>query len=480
MATKRDQLQSHQFLIQRVVSALILRESDPEQPPFRRPLVAAYWSIGLALIVLAGFTVFGLIVPGGKTAWRDGESIIVEKETGTRFVYVDGRLHPAANYVSALLAKGSFAPLMNVSEKSLAGVPRGPRVGIADAPDSLPAAKGLLRGSWSLCSQPGKDQTGAAVDESVLLVGREPSGGRVMADEALLVAVGETGDQYLLRNGYRHRIRESDTVTVGLALRSEPWATVGMELVDGLPSGAPLRPIHVAKLGQPSKAVPGWGSLRNGQLLVVRTSDGVSQYYLAEADQLRPITPLQYDIQRAYAPTAKAYQGQQPVAKPLGLVAAGQSRQGPAPSTAPGQLPPERPEFVGPRMSGSSLCATFEPGGTVPRLAIDVGMPVRDEMMTTAARTGRGAPLADRVIVPPGGAALVEAMPSTQAPIGTVMLVSDLGIAYPLAGPEVQNTLGFDGVQPIRMPAGLVARIPRGSGLDPAAAAVQPAGPALR
>jgi type VII secretion protein EccB len=480
VATKRDQLQSHQFLVQRVVSALILRESDPEQPPFRRPLAAAYGSVGVALLVLAGFLVYGLIVPGGKTAWRDGESIIVEKETGTRFVYIDGRLHPAANYVSALLAKGSYAPLMNVSEKSLAGVPRGPRIGIPDAPDSLPKASDLLTGGWSLCSQPGKDQTGAAVDESVLMVGRQPAGGRVMRDEALLVAVAETGDQYLVRNGYRHRIRENDTVTVGLALRSEPWATVGMELIDGLPSGEPLRPLQVAKLGQPSRAVPGWGSLRNGQLLVVRTSDEVSQYYLVEPEQLRPITPLQYDIQRAYAPTAKAYQGQQPVAKPLGLVAAGQSRQGPAPLTGPGQLPAERPEFVGPRTSGSSLCATFEPGVAVPTLAIDVAMPARDPLMTTAARTGRGAPLADRVVVPPGQAALVEAMPSTQAPLGTVMLVSDLGIAYPLAGQEVQRMLGFDGVQPIRMPAGLVARIPRGSGLNPAAAAVQPAGPAFR
>ena len=54
------------------------------------------------------------------------------------------------------------------------------------------------------------------------------------------------------------------------------------------------------------------------------------------------------------------------------------------------------------------------------------------------------------------------------------------GIAYPLAGPDVQKTLGYDGVQPIKFPAGLVARIPHGSGLDPAAAGVQPAGPALR
>lgn len=480
MANRRDQLQSHQFLVQRVVSALVLRESDPEQPPFRKPLGAAFGSIGLALLVLAGFAVYGLIVPGGKTAWRNGESIIVEKETGTRFVYVDGRLHPTANYVSALLAKGSYAPLMNVSSKSLAGVPRGPKVGIADAPDSLPSAKGLLGGPWSLCSEPAKDQTGASVDESVLMVGQAPAAGRVLADEALLVAVAETGDQYLLWNGFRHQIRSTDTVTVGLALRSEPWATVGVELIDGLPAGDALRPIQVAKLGRPSKAVPGLSSLRNGQLLVMKASDDVSQYYLAESDRLIPITPLQYDIQRAFAATARAYQGKQPTAVPIGLVAAGQARQGATPLAGPAQLPAERPQFAGPRTSGSSLCAVFAPGSDVPQLAVDVTMPPRDDLATTVSRTGRGTPLADRVVISPGRAALVQTMTSAQAPAGTTILVGDLGVAYPLAGPDVQGILGFAGVRPIRMPANLVARIPLGSGLAPASASKQPAAPALR
>ncbi|GAB3938214.1 hypothetical protein GCM10029976_052380 [Kribbella albertanoniae] len=482
MATKREQLQSHQFLVQRVVSALILRESDPEQPPFRRPLVAAFGSIAVALLVLAGFAVYGLIVPGGKNAWRSGESVIVEKETGTRFVYVDGRLHPVTNYTSALLAAGKFAPLMSVSAASLGAVPRGPRVGIPDTPDSLPKAKALLTGAWSLCSEPSQDVTGTAVDESVLLIDRAPEAGRPLADQAVLVAVADTGDQYLLWNGYRHQIRKADaaTVSVALQLRSAPWATVGAELVDGLPVGAPVLPIQVAGLGQTSKAVPGNRTLRNGQLVVATTSDGGRQYYLVEANQLRPITPLQFDIQSAYGPTAKAYNGRQPSARALGLVDSGRAVQGPAPSTAPDQLPAERPEFVGPRLNGSTLCATFEPGSSVPRLAVDVTMPPRDELMTTVARTGRGTPLADRVVVPPGHAALVEAMPSKAAPVGTLLLVSDQGIAYPLAGQEVQKILGYDGVRPVRMPAGLVARIPLGSGLDPKAAAVQPAGPALR
>jgi hypothetical protein len=50
------------------------------------------------------------------------------------------------------------------------------------------------------------------------------------------------------------------------------------------------------------------------------------------------------------------------------------------------------------------------------------------------------------------------------------MVVTDQGVAYPLAAPEVMKVLGYDGVEPVRMPAGLVARIPLGSGLSHEAA----------
>jgi type VII secretion protein EccB len=470
MATKRDQLQAYQFLVQRVVSALVIRESDPEQPPFRRPTAAAIGSVALAVLVLAGFGVFGLIAPGGKNAWRDGESIIVEKETGTRFVYLDGRLHPVTNYVSALLALNKHAPLMNVSRNSLAGVTRGPRIGIEDAPDSLPGPNGVLISGWSICSAPGKDETGAMVEESVLMVGRQPVNARQVDADALLVAVERTGDQYLLWNGYRHRIDASDTVTLGLALRSEPRATVAAELLDALPVGDALKPIRLTDLGKPSRAVATQPGLRIGQLMVLSASGGNPQYYLADRDQLRPLSPLQYDIQLAFAPTEKAYGGRQPVGVPLGLIEAGRANLAAPAPTGPGQLPSTRPTFVDPGDAGTALCATFDPGQAVPRLAVEVVMPPKDERTVTPASTTRGTRLADRVVVPPGQVALVETMPSTGTPAPAVGLVSDLGVYYPLAGADLLDALGYAGVAPVRMPAGLVARIPAGDGLDAEAA----------
>lgn len=468
MATKRDQLQSYQFLVQRLVTALVTRETDPEQPPFRRSTVGAIGSIVLAVLVLTGFGVYGLIVPGGKDSWRSGDVVIVEKETGTRYVFVAGRLHPVANYVSALLVLERYAPIRSVSRRSLVDVPRGPRIGIPDAPDSLPDRRQLLTGSWSMCSQPVVDDTGAEVDESVLMVGRQPASGQRLGDSALLVEVPETGEQYLLWRGFRHRIRAEDKVVVGLALQSEPWARIGVELIDALPAGAPLSPVALPDLGADSSAIEG-RYLRIGQLMLLETAGGVRQYYLVEASRLRPISALQYDIQVAYPATSDAYDGEQPEALPLDAVEAAESTQGPRVATTPGAPPLVRPAFLGARETGSALCATFAPSRPVPDLTVDAVMPARDPMTLTSGRTVRGTPLADRVVVPPGRVAVVETMPSPAAPVGALSVVTDLGVQHPVAGPDVLATLGFDGVTPVRMPASLVARIPATSGLDPAA-----------
>jgi type VII secretion protein EccB len=468
MATRRDQLQAQRFLGQRVHSALVVRETDPEQPPFRRPAAAAFGSIALAVVALVAAGIYGVLNPGGNRSWRSGDVVIVVKETGARYVFVGDRLHPVLNYTSALLALGRSAKTRTVSRESLIGVPRGPRIGIPDAPDALPAAGSVLRDGWSLCSAPAADRTGSTVDETVLLVGSGAGGGAPLGDGALLVAVPQTGDQYLIWRGHRHRIRQPDTVTVGLALRTEPRARVGTALVDVLPAGEPLAPIAVPGMGTPSTAVPRRTDLRAGQLVTAQTTGG-EQRFLVQTDRLRPITEFQFDIQMAWRETATAYGGAEPQALPMGIGSVAEARQEPAPATGVDAAPPRRPEFVGADRGPTPVCVTYDGGAEVPRLRTGVTMPDGRATATTAGRTAEGLPLADRVFVPPGKAALIEVLPSPQSPSGTLVLVSDQARAHPLA-PEVLRILGYERVKPVRLPAGLVSRVPMGSGLDPAAA----------
>lgn len=80
---------------------------------------------------------------------------------------------------------------------------------------------------------------------------------------------------------------------------------------------------------------------------------------------------------------------------------------------------------------------------------------------------------ADRIVVPPGRAAVVESVQTPDTPRGTFVVITDQGVAHPLASQQVLKVLGYDGIRPVRMPAGLVARIPVGSGLSHEAALQQ-------
>lgn len=467
MATKRDQLHAHQFQAERAISALVLQETDPEQPPFRRVRGAAYGGIALGLIALAIVWVFGLIFPGGNKSWQDGKSIIVEKETGARYVYLEGQLHPTTNYASALLALGTKAEAVSISRDSLLGVPRGPEIGIPDAPDALPGANKAL-GGWTLCSQPTTISTGAAVASSTLLIGANPFGGTQLGGGAALVRAEGSGTQYLLYNGYRHQIDSAETVRVGLAISSVPVVRVSPALIESLPQGEPIGPMSVADLGKPSDAVPGRSDLKAGQLLTMQTPSGSTQHYIVERHQLTPITQLAYDIQLAYPPTAKAYGG-----APVGLatvpsVVAG-AKIGTAKEVTATSPPRARPEFV-PSNDLTTLCLSFPPGSFVPKITVSPTLPPLDLQIQTAGRTPGGVALADFVYVPPGQVGIVEVMPSETAQAGTLAVVTDLGVAYPLDAPDVMSWLGYSTVKPVRIPAGLMARLPQGPGLSHQAA----------
>jgi type VII secretion protein EccB len=458
VASRRDQLQAHQFLGQRVVSALVTRESDPEQPPFRRPTTAAIGSVA----------VYGFVVPGGNRGWQSGDSVVVEKETGTRYVYLAGRLHPAANYASALLALGRYGESRQVSRKSLIGVPRGPRIGIPDAPDALPHRKQVLGGRWTLCSQPGTDRSGAAVPESVLMVGGSPTAGEPLDDRALMVEVAGTGRRHLVLRGYRHEIGERDAEPVGVALGAGAPIKVGAAVLEVLPAGRPIIPIAVPDAGKPSRAVPGRTDIVTGQVLVAGTSEG-ARHYLAELDRLRPISPLQADIQLAAPGAAVAYGTGHPAGVPLSLREAATANQAADLPDAAGD-PPRLPPRFAPGDATTTMCAAFDTGRPMPTLMMNPSMPAADAMTGTPGRTVGGNRLADRMLVPPGRIAIVESMAGPDAPAGTVLLVTDMGIAHPLGDPRLLDVLGYAGVRPVRMPAGLVARIPMGSGLSHEAA----------
>jgi len=467
VASRRDELRAHQFLKQRAVSALVIHETDPEQPPFRRPTLAMYWGIALTLLGLAVAGAIGLFSHHSALKLEAGKTVVVESGTGATFVYLGGQLHPVPNYTSALLVLGDHVPTQTVSRGDLLGIPRGTAVGIAGAPDDLPDRNHLLPGAWSMCSRPMTSTAGERTDEADLLVGSVPGGGTQVSSRAVLAVAA--GHEYLLWNGYRHQLSDRRVATAGLGLASEATVPVAPAWITVLPAGPDVAPVPVRGAGGPSRALPSRPDTRAGELFVVTVSDAVRQYYLALGDRLVPLTPFQLALQLAAPDTARAYPGHPPRPILLDPAAVTLADQASAP-VAPSDLPRSRPGFVqaGPM---AAMCAGFDPGSAVPRLLVGSTLPSASAGLANGGGTGRGgAPLADRIVVPPGRGALVTVIANAKAAAGTLALVTDAGRLFPLAGADVAKTLGYAGVTPVRVAASVAARIPLGPALDPAVA----------
>ncbi|MFD2767049.1 type VII secretion protein EccB [Micromonospora eburnea] len=453
MPSRQDQLHSYQFTVQRAVAALVMRETDPAQSPFRRLAGAGLASVLVAVIALGGVALYGLFAGGGNS-WRDPTAVIVEKESGARFVYREEKLHPVLNYASALLIIGAERPkTVLVSRRSIDGVPRGVPLGIADAPDSLPASGRLVRGAWTVCSISAGD-AGRTEARSALLIGRDATGGRPLGEQGLLLRHPD-GSLHLLWHDRRYLLRDTDRVLAALAATRERAVPVAPALINTVPAGADLAPPPIPDLGEPSDRVAG---ATVGDVYLVRNSGGGRQYAVAERGGLAGVTELQ-----AALLLARTGQGDP---KPITL-----GRFAALPKL-PDRVPagPTAPPAVPPRL------ATVDGGALCVRVGDDTG--VRDVRLgatppdlSAAARTvtGRGG-LADQVVVEPGRGAVVEAAAAPGATGGALCVITDLGRRYVLAGGDVLGMLGYAGVRPVRLPASLVSLVPAGSPLDPTAA----------
>ncbi|GAB1640883.1 type VII secretion protein EccB [Krasilnikovia sp. MM14-A1259] len=467
MPSRRDQVQSYQFFVQRLTSALVAREPDPEAAPFRRLGGAGLGGIMVAVLCLAAAGIFGLIRPGGSTSWQKGDAVIVEKETGTRYVYRDGKLHPVANYASALLALGA-SNTVQVSRNSLTGTARGAVIGIPNAPDSLPDPARMLDGLWTLCSQSTRDGAGENVATTVLTVGRRVNGGREAGDLALLVRDDSTKTLYLIWHDHRYQIKDERTVLEGMSLTGAPVVVAGGAWLNALPAGEQIGGRGVNGRGEASNAIPN-GVV--GRVYLVKGQSG-EQFYLAKSQALVPLTQLEASVLLTDRQTRDAYGGGEPHPEDLAADTAAAARKdkpasdgrlrAPAPQTVPkvAQLTGDQP----------AVCAEYTPGTEQPRVVLDAQMQALTDPVRTTGRTGDGVPLADRVVVEPGYGVLVSAMSSPDAPAGTLNLVTDLGYRYPLASAEVATMLGYGQVKAVKLPASLVVRLPSGPALDPVAA----------
>jgi type VII secretion protein EccB len=453
--SRQDQLHSYQYSLQRVVAALVTHDPDPHRSPLRRAGTTALVSLVIAALAVGGAAIYGLLTGHSTVQLRDESVVFLEKGSGARYVYLksDDRLHPVLNYSSGLLIANAQAPkLVSTSRERLATVPLGDPLGIPGAPDSLPVGKDLRTADWSVCSA--QPPGGTAAPQSTVLVGEPITDGLVAAapgaglpPRALLVR--DPTDRTFLLYANRRFLIPPDRETASLRAlgwnAQQPWP-VAAALLNSIPLGPGLAAPEIPAFGSRS----GIEGYRVGQLL----TDG-TQWSVALADGAAAVTDVQ----------ARLLQAQPEAYAPRTL------------DNSFNTLPPSRI-----RLSGVDGIPATVPELTVPAERVCMTLPVDREsqaglridpavpsgIAVRGAAAVPGGVQADLVYVARGKGALAVAAASPDAPAGsgTVSIVTDTGLRYPIAGRDLLGRLGYGGVTPRQVPAQFIALLPQGPSLD--------------
>ncbi|MEU3341152.1 type VII secretion protein EccB [Streptomyces sp. NPDC006668] len=438
MQTRRDHVQAYQFAMARLSTALVTGDSGRGEPPARRSRLGMFFGAGLAALLCAGFGVFGLISPGGNTSWRQPHTVIVEKETGNRYLYLGGELRPVRNYASALLIAGEGATVRTVSRNSLAGVPHGTPVGIPNAPDTLPSATQLLLGAWTRCVRDDPPNG--------LLLDFHPAGRiRPFPADRQVVLSSTSGDLYLLWHGTKYPLPD-DASRIALGLDTQQQLVAPRSWLSAVPTGARLVPASVPGVGRPGRTVGGRPA-RIGQVFTAMAGTGGHSYVL-RADGLEPVSATEGALlsTRRGAPAPRrvdqSYIAAAPVSKDHALMKA-------------------VPDVLGARqqpLTTEALCLREQTTSGV--------------MHTQVVLEGGQAAIGKRFVLVPPGRGVVALDNSDTANLGTPQryLITEQGRLYPIGRGNSALYLGLPQMGGLPLPRDVLGLLPKGPELDAAAA----------
>jgi type VII secretion protein EccB len=467
MQSRGEQVRAYRFVTRRLVSALLSGEPETTDLPMRRLGMAVVGSLVVAAIILGGVGAYGLLRPGGGRPADN--SLIIERETGARYVYLKGTLYPVANFASALLILGTPDPsIQTLSRNSLRGLTRSRQTyGIQGAPDSLPDPKDLSGLPWSVCSAPrAADSTAPATR---ILVGSQPAGGTPVGDSGLLVVIQGTSSRYLLWHDHALRIA-GGVPLAALGMASATPLPVGPALINGTVAGPDLRVPTIDGDGTPSsKSIDGQPAEIGS---VYRDERG--QHYVLLSNGLATIGEPMADLLLA--------SGKRDNTISTGVAGGMLSNR----KIEPEGFPTAVPKLMQPTDNSVAVCTVYT---RVTDTGVDSSVLLYDNVPaqlvpsgteTSVVQTNRSVSTADFVTVSRQGALVLPVSGPGAAGAGnTVYLVTAEGFRYALdnTSGDAKGALGYAAVTPVEVPIALVGLLPLGPTLSIATAQSQPSSP---
>ncbi len=159
MATKRDLVEAHQFSRRRLVTAFVSGAPGGREVEPARPGRALIGGLALALLVVAGGAVTGLIFGRDEADWKQ-PGLVISKDLGQPYLVSTPEggglvIRPVVNITSARLILGADADPTYVSEEAINAERIGEPIGIIDAPAQVPDPDDLVETGWTACTSVG-------------------------------------------------------------------------------------------------------------------------------------------------------------------------------------------------------------------------------------------------------------------------------------------------------------------------------------
>lgn len=432
MATKGDLVQAQSFSQRRLLTAFVSgapggKELEPAKP--MRAVIAAI-AISVALVGVGVF--WGLLQPGLPAGWENGR-LILAKDTGARYVSVDGTLHPVINTASArLLIPASDFEVISTSHDELADIPLGSTLGIVGAPDALPTAGALTNTGWTTC----------VTDQGALSTRIAHTPAASATEHAVVVT---TGDALFVVAGHkRYPVTpdHSDAVLRAAGITSSGAQQVPASWINLFDPGTALAAMTV-----PVSVPVGSSGLSTGEVVHIEGTADDERFLITQEGTLAALSPLAWQLyQLGNGPSVHA-----PTEVPAARVSGLQTASAPAggadwPRNGFTELPADQ-----------RACALLTHDGSSPQ--------------TVLAARSASADAESGVHVTAGTGALVYAQ-SGKDSSRMLTLIDSTGTAFPLpdASSDTVARLGYSTDDIGTVGAGWTSLLPSGPKLTTAAA----------
>lgn len=483
--TSKAQVQAYRFVLKRMESALVRRDAVMLHDPMRTHLRSVMVGLIIAVIVVAGFLVWGLFKPKNVL---DADGIVVGKQSGAMYVFVtnpEKRLIPVTNLASARLillaqqAAGGGAPAAGtgaaepklIDDSALQNISRFPVSGIPGAPQDIPNANELVEPKWSLCdttrvNEADPDPTAKPAITTTVQVGLGLPG-RPLTDRQALLLRYDAPDEttyHLVYNGHSHKIDATDDKVQAAFRMPHPETAnsddrlVSVGLLNAIPPGDELVAPTIPGNGDPS-TLPGLGDLKVGDVFRVEVAQqgGTNEYWVILRDGVQKVPRTLADL--------------------LLFTAGRYSEIPPKPATAVTKqverldtdgFPEDAPQIVPIRRSTvACLYWVFQDNRQDVTITVADAMFAPNNLLATrlAQADGNG-DLLDEVVMQGGkGAAVQGVVPDQPIGTGNMFLVTDQGVKFGIPNGDIAAALGLARFSPA--PEEILRLLPEGAELNP-------------